>query len=73
MTLPVQRAVGPVTALLRTEFAGDAGHWAEALPLPQTFSFRVVHKLTLTLTLALALALALTLTLTLTLTRCTSG
>jgi hypothetical protein len=33
-----------VTALLRTEFAGDAQHWAEALPLPRAFSFRVVHK-----------------------------
>ena len=44
VTLPVQRAVGPVTALLHTEFAGDARHWAEALPLPQVFSFRVVHK-----------------------------
>ena len=44
VTLPVQRAVGPVTALLRTQYAGDFRHWAEPLPLPEAFSFRVLHK-----------------------------
>ena len=43
VVLPVQRAVGPANALLRTLGAGTS-HWAATLPLPEAFSFRVVHK-----------------------------
>ena len=43
VTLPVQRAVGPATALLKTRRAGSK-HWAEPLPLPEEFAFRVLHK-----------------------------
>ena len=43
VVLPVQRAVGPAKAKLYTYHAGT-DHWSERLPLPEAFSFRVVHK-----------------------------
>ena len=42
--LQLQRACGPVRAIVTMQLADDPAHWASSLPLPWPTSYRVVHK-----------------------------